>query len=324
MRTKAFTLIELLVVIAIIAILAAILFPVFGQARESARSISCLSNVKQLGLGYLMYSQDYDETVTLLIRQDNADAPTYTWQDMIQPYLKSYALLLCPSGVIRPGDASIDPNGQSAAYRMGYGMYPDAKVSFSGNLSFWTTWRGHTTESGRPGWMIDVTPSGYRFNGITGKAIATQRGNMQAGVVPSHGIASVARPSEYSIMFDASNFDALSTKPGAGSDDSRATGYCDVADGNFNVSLWQYLGPVPLHKGGTSNGQCARNWDLRKDRYNTGTFNVCFLDGHSKNFYPSQWFRHTDSVDTTGGQSDGGDPGSSPSPGYVTYEWPDL
>jgi len=62
MNRKAFTLIELLVVIAIIAILAAILFPVFSQAREKARGATCLSNLKQIGLGVMMYVQDYDET----------------------------------------------------------------------------------------------------------------------------------------------------------------------------------------------------------------------------------------------------------------------
>jgi prepilin-type N-terminal cleavage/methylation domain-containing protein len=65
MRKKAFTLIELLVVIAIIAILAAILFPVFAQARESARKTVCLSNVKEMGLGMMMYTQDYDERMVL-------------------------------------------------------------------------------------------------------------------------------------------------------------------------------------------------------------------------------------------------------------------
>jgi prepilin-type N-terminal cleavage/methylation domain-containing protein len=62
LRTRGFTLIELLVVIAIIAILAAILFPVFARAREAARQTSCLSNLKQLGSGVMMYQQDYDET----------------------------------------------------------------------------------------------------------------------------------------------------------------------------------------------------------------------------------------------------------------------
>ena len=88
---KGFTLIELLVVIAIIAILAAILFPVFARAREKARQTSCLSNLKQLSLGAQMYSQDYDEEVMPC----HTDA-TY-WNLLIEPYVKNTQLFQCPS-----------------------------------------------------------------------------------------------------------------------------------------------------------------------------------------------------------------------------------
>lgn len=106
----AFTLIELLVVIAIIAILAAILFPVFAQAREKARQTTCLSNLKQIGLGIMMYTQDYEETLPsswmnngataaeiTLVGANTATTPAYTWQYMIVPYIKNDQVFLCPS-----------------------------------------------------------------------------------------------------------------------------------------------------------------------------------------------------------------------------------
>ena len=90
-RNRAgFTLIELLVVIAIIAILAAILFPVFAQARAKARSISCLSNCKQLGLSYAMYIQDNDEV------SPNGRGGGWEWYTELQPYIKNINLLYCP------------------------------------------------------------------------------------------------------------------------------------------------------------------------------------------------------------------------------------
>jgi len=98
---RGFTLIELLVVIAIIAILAAILFPVFARAREKARMTSCLSNMKQLGTAALMYTQDYDEIYALTAHNccvaNFADTLTPTWIRGLVPYVKNAAVWECPS-----------------------------------------------------------------------------------------------------------------------------------------------------------------------------------------------------------------------------------
>jgi prepilin-type N-terminal cleavage/methylation domain-containing protein/prepilin-type processing-associated H-X9-DG protein len=94
---SAFTLIELLVVIAIIAILAAILFPVFGRARENARRSSCQSNLKQIGLGILQYSQDYDEKMPFTGDDGGGPIP---WHFNVQPYIKSLQLFKCPSNTL--------------------------------------------------------------------------------------------------------------------------------------------------------------------------------------------------------------------------------
>lgn len=137
-NNKAFTLIELLVVIAIIAILAAILFPVFARARENARRSSCMSNLKQIGLGVMQYTQDYDEkypynwgdgtSTTPTVYVNDSSSPGYslktkpqaggaaqryfTWMDFIYPYVKSTQVFVCPSAT---SDATAPSYGYSGA-----------------------------------------------------------------------------------------------------------------------------------------------------------------------------------------------------------------
>jgi len=147
-KQSAFTLIELLVVIAIIAILAAILFPVFAQAREAARKTSCLSNTKQLGLSIMMYAQDYDETYPCNqwdgMKVGTADNAAHsadfisvdTWMWEILPYIKNRDILKCPS----------DPNPKS-----GFSGYSDDPCNIN--------------SCDCDGWAVP-TPISYATNGM--------------------------------------------------------------------------------------------------------------------------------------------------------------
>ena len=117
-RTRsAFTLIELLVVIAIIAILAAILFPVFARARENARRSSCQSNMKQIGLGIAQYLQDYDSVYPLVFEDRNGSGGVTPgsgepgWAVLLQPYVKSYQVFRCPSDSSNSIGTMADPGG---------------------------------------------------------------------------------------------------------------------------------------------------------------------------------------------------------------------
>ena len=122
-RPRGFTLIELLVVIAIIAILAAILFPVFAQAREKARQTQCISNSRQLSMANQMYLQDYDETILPSTNYAAALTDPYRiWPPMIQPYVKNQGLFLCPSA----------PTGRYAAGWANRGEAPIGYNSLTG------------------------------------------------------------------------------------------------------------------------------------------------------------------------------------------------
>jgi len=110
-----FTLIELLVVIAIIAILAAILFPVFAQAREKARQITCLSNEKQMALGALMYAQDFDEYNPPVWQQDGL----HPWWQKLDPYTKNKDLYRCPDDTLSRISGSND-YGPAVSYSLAF------------------------------------------------------------------------------------------------------------------------------------------------------------------------------------------------------------
>jgi len=128
---KGFTLIELLVVIAIIAILAAILFPVFAKAREKARQTSCTSNLKQLALAFVQYTQDYDEAfpggggAAAIVNYSGED-----WANQIYPYEKSSGVYKCPDDTSNSGSP-----GVSYAYNQNIGLYENALAAIPGTGS---------------------------------------------------------------------------------------------------------------------------------------------------------------------------------------------
>jgi prepilin-type N-terminal cleavage/methylation domain-containing protein/prepilin-type processing-associated H-X9-DG protein len=157
LRKRAFTLIELLVVIAIIAILAAILFPVFAQARERARMSACLSNMRQLASSLMMYAQDYDETLPY-IRFHGGGAcqkgsNCYTWKNAIRPYLKSLDVMACPSnpyGHPTPG-LTADP-AKPGTNSEGWEMEPEQRMPISyGMNSCAATWIPADHKANKPG-----------------------------------------------------------------------------------------------------------------------------------------------------------------------------
>jgi prepilin-type N-terminal cleavage/methylation domain-containing protein/prepilin-type processing-associated H-X9-DG protein len=173
-----FTLIELLVVIAIIAILAAILFPVFAQAREKARATSCLSNMKQITTGTLMYNQDYDERWPITLPNNGTTNSSFFlwtvpesvlnpppaspqtrshWAIGIQPYIKNYQVYSCPSSIDFQPFGTPPTNPVQASTRVSY--------SINGYLNCWndggTTTPASTiafTEVGKDGLMGYTTP----------------------------------------------------------------------------------------------------------------------------------------------------------------------
>lgn len=202
---KGFTLIELLVVIAIIAILAAILFPVFARARENARRASCMSNLKQMGLGLMQYSQDYDERMVngfLSMGAGNAHYPDGTtgtyqpWYATAYPYFKSSQVFNCPSA--------------------------ESAIQYAG------------------GYSITAFPYAYNYLAPTGSGLTNVGVSMGQNDVPGANLASIEDPSGTILITESSSaLIRFNTNPSYLATDATLhdTGICDsyTSSSTYNV-----------------------------------------------------------------------------------------
>ena len=209
---KAFTLIELLVVIAIIAILAAILFPVFARAKDAAKKTNSLANVKQLGTAAMIYAADNDDVFQPMI-EDNpvsgaADGIDYdaSWMLKTQPYVKNIDMYFSPNSVNKRRPSLVAPRS-SGGILFQYAMLPRWRfyaATDPGPGSLWRT--GYATG----GALMDGV-CGYQFDPSAGFFYGDNNfctsGTRTARVVPSLSNTQVARVSETALFFDARGWD---------------------------------------------------------------------------------------------------------------------
>ncbi len=206
-KQRAFTLIELLVVIAIIAILAAILFPVFAQAKRAAKTTVALSDAKQMGLAQIMYTNDYDDAISPVIEFDNA-WNFYPFTFLQQPYMKSWGILLDPTGpTIASSIVSGGGGGEALALYGLWGMPPRQAAtngSFS-NYTFGTSPLGAQMTGGAT-WVYDGI--GGVANTTPGAGAWSAQGYNQ-GSTPSLTTTAIANPADQVLMSQAANYDYM-------------------------------------------------------------------------------------------------------------------
>jgi prepilin-type N-terminal cleavage/methylation domain-containing protein/prepilin-type processing-associated H-X9-DG protein len=257
-RRKAFTLIELLVVIAIIAILAAILFPVFAQARAKARAITCVSNLKQIGIATGMYIQDYDETFPCGWGGPSNSAILCMWRFSLRPYIQKYA-------VAETGNLYADYSGNGK----GVLICPDTSANFG--------------------------PTSYGYNAFNGLTTGWADFGGGAGGFPGASLANIKKPAALVAYCDMAEFfrggDNRTTANKANDPNYDIPGSpyngCGVANfGPYNMKpdVWQEEGSGDWDVGTPTTedfGSC-RNSGRRPSARHQKQFNAAFADGHVK------------------------------------------
>ncbi len=243
-KRSGFTLIELLVVIAIIAILAAILFPVFAKAREKARQTSCLSQTKQLGLGFIQYYQDYDEKLPSGTQNTTAnpypDHPGVGWGGQIYSEIKSVDIYKCPDDSTAQVNAT---GGTAAQVPVSYG--------FNSNAA------GQTQAL---------------YNNVAKSILAFEITGNQADVTTAGSTASPSFGDTNSVAGDGQNSTATATANGEQG---------MLGGGNNSTSTPLYATGILTGSGATAVGTATGNFATLTGRHTDGA-NYLLADGHSK------------------------------------------
>jgi prepilin-type N-terminal cleavage/methylation domain-containing protein/prepilin-type processing-associated H-X9-DG protein len=294
---RAFTLIELLVVIAIIAILAAILFPVFAQAKESAKKSTDISNVKQLSLASIMYSGDYEDVFNPVIMNDHGNNANFTWQMLVYPYTKNLDLFLNPQG--NPNSAW---NGDPVWKYLGtYGAIPRAGMK---NQQYYTV--GNANAIAR---ALNVV--GVIHNGVMGWGQPVGGtgcwGSCAWVSTPSISQTAVADVANQALIFDAGEMSAdYSTSRPVNEELGTCAARLTYSPGGDSIG-----GITPRWNGGPKSCSEMRGnppgsrYDMAPgmaEKMLKGQGNVAFTDGHTKSLSASSFYQK-ESCPTVAGQT---------------------